>query len=614
MDENRVIILITAHKEELSHFEAISLKQCVKVLGRHPTRLICPEGLDVTAYRRVAEDIEVDFINPKWQKSHTTFARLRIEPFLYKRYRDYEFILFYELDAFVFRDDLEYWCDRNYDYIGAPWFEGLEAGSPDTKLIGVGNGGFSLRKPRSLLRALYSFSHIIDPRGRFKLDFQRNKIKALWDLVKNSTIANNSFFLFNDYPAAEDIFWGICIKRNFDWFKVAPIDEAIKFSFETQPKLLYDKNSHELPFGCHAWWRYDFEFWKPFIESEGHTFPRNCEALFARIMKLQNLWRLDPTAIAAPVINHGYYDGQGMGRLFEHAVRTMLVAAALDRPFLLDLHNRDPFYNLRSFINVGDYRWDPPEDMEELLKTLASLLPSPEGGELRSSEVPATVLPMNNIAGWDKADHFARWHGNNPINRHKYLYSPNWGLGWFPDKHNDLLKPFLQASDCTLEEAVSYFTRKMFRLTDLAEHLFDGLKQRVLGDLGARYGAMHIRTVFWPGSSSDYAPRLATCFDQFPDIPVWWVVGDNAGLVIDLGRTCSVIRHGYAAGAALGHTTEAMNSPYGQKQLEDGILDYMAIWKSEVALVQPGSAFGNTAANGNGKVQRGEVAGFSVYR
>jgi hypothetical protein len=279
MDRKRVIILIIVYKNEISPLETISLKQCVKVLGQYPIRLVCPEGLDIGAYRRVAKDVEVDFINPKWHSSYSTSNRLRIEPFLYKKYSDYEFVLFYELDAFVFRDDLEYWCNKDYDYVGAPWFEDFRAGSVDSRLIGVGNGGFSLRKTRSLLKALHAFSWIINPIDRFKRDFPQDKLKALSDLVKNSTIANNSFFLFNDYPAQEDIFWGICIKRNFNWFKVAPIDESIKFSFEVQPKLLYGMNNQKLPFGCHAWWRYDFEFWRPFIESEGYSLPQTSEPI-----------------------------------------------------------------------------------------------------------------------------------------------------------------------------------------------------------------------------------------------------------------------------------------------------------------------------------------------
>jgi hypothetical protein len=271
MDEKRVIVLIVPYKNDISHLEAISLKQCVKVLSSYPTRLVCPEGLDITAYKRVAKDVEVDFIHPKWYKSYAAANRLRIDPFLYDRYLDYDFILFYELDAFVFRDDLEYWCNKDYDYIGAPWFDGFTRAGHHSSLIGVGNGGFSLRKTRSLLKALHSFSWIVNPIDRFKQEFSKNKLAAIKDLVQNATIANNSFFLFNDYPGQEDMFWGVCMKRNFEWFKVAPIDEAIKFSFEVQPKRLYEMNNRELPFGCHAWWRYDLEFWKPFIESEGYS-------------------------------------------------------------------------------------------------------------------------------------------------------------------------------------------------------------------------------------------------------------------------------------------------------------------------------------------------------
>src|SRR5262249_10216335 len=156
-----------------------------------------------------------------------------------------------------------------------------------------------------------------------------------------------------------------------------------------------------------------------------------------------------------------------------------------------------------------------------------------EVGELDATRVPSTVLPMNNVVGLDNAGHFALWSGNNPVNRHKYLYSPNWGLGWFPDKHSELLGPFLEGSGCTTEEAVSYVTRKTFRFTDFSEYLFDSLKQRALGSHDGRYGAIHIRTVFWPGTSSDYAPRLSTCFEAFPDVPAWWLVSDNVDLVLD---------------------------------------------------------------------------------
>ena len=35
-----------------------------------------------------------------------------------------------------------------------------------------------------------------------------------------------------------------------------------KISFETEPRICFKRNKYRLPFACHAWARYDLEFWK----------------------------------------------------------------------------------------------------------------------------------------------------------------------------------------------------------------------------------------------------------------------------------------------------------------------------------------------------------------
>ena len=37
-----------------------------------------------------------------------------------------KYILIYQTDAFIFKDDLNYWCEKDYDYIGAPWIRSKE--------------------------------------------------------------------------------------------------------------------------------------------------------------------------------------------------------------------------------------------------------------------------------------------------------------------------------------------------------------------------------------------------------------------------------------------------------------------------------------------------------
>jgi Protein of unknown function (DUF5672) len=272
MNKDLAVILIIAHKSQISHFEKISLRQCFKVLGHYSIRLICPAGLDVSCYREIIPDIKIDFIHPTWQSTYERFNRLKVVPLLYKKYKRYEYILFYELDAFVFKDELEYWCSKNYDYVGSPWFAGYEQTAEISSFSGVGNGGFSLRKISSALKVLHTFSYIAPPSELWTR--WRSSSGSLQDaigLIKGLTVTNNTFFMFNGYRWQEDIFWGKFVNQNFDWFKVPTVKEALKFGFELNPSFLFKENNCELPFGCHAWWKYDLDFWWPHIQSFNYT-------------------------------------------------------------------------------------------------------------------------------------------------------------------------------------------------------------------------------------------------------------------------------------------------------------------------------------------------------
>lgn len=265
MHRNPVIVLIFTHKEHLEWFEQISLRQCIKVLGRHPIRLVCPEGLDLTEYRAIEPNLSADFIPSHWLQSLRAYNRLKILPWLYRRYADYEFMLTYELDAFVFRDELLDWCAKSWDYVGAPWFDGYYLASPDAKPAGVGNSGFSLRRTQAMLRV-----------GR-TWRYQQPAYSVLWgwwkgrSSLKNTlaalTIRNNFYASFNDYPGNEDGFWGQTVARRFSWFRVAPYEVARAFSFEANPSRLYRECDNILPFGCHKWMELEPQFWKEHIPS-----------------------------------------------------------------------------------------------------------------------------------------------------------------------------------------------------------------------------------------------------------------------------------------------------------------------------------------------------------
>jgi Protein of unknown function (DUF5672) len=266
---NRAIILIISHKARLTNFESISLRQCVKILGQYPIRLICPQGLDVSEYQRHVPEIPIEFIDERWQSTYAMFNALKVSPFLYEKFCGFEYILFYEPDAFVFSDQLLYWCDRGLDYIGAPWLEGLGALASD-RIIGVGNGGFSLRKVSSHLKFAKRFEV-----ERLLLRGYREQLpekikyfcKSIEALFVGSKIPS---YYMGPFRYHEDYFWSVRVAKRHPQFRIASIHDAISFSFEVNPQLLLQMNGNCLPFGCHGWFKRDLPFWKPLIEQFGY--------------------------------------------------------------------------------------------------------------------------------------------------------------------------------------------------------------------------------------------------------------------------------------------------------------------------------------------------------
>jgi len=254
-----VVVLVFAHKPRPDELELAALEQCHRVLGRHPLRLVCPAGLDVSAYAAAAPGMVVDFIPPWWLSNLRAYNRLKVLPWLYRRYARFEFLLTHELDAFVFRDELLDWCRQGWDYVGAPWFEGFARCTVESAPLAGGNSGFSLRRVDSALRVCRTLRYQRPVRevfadwwtGRFPLR------KTLNDLTRG----NNFFGPLNDWFGNEDLFWSRLVPGRFSWFRVAPYEVARRFSFESNPRRLHEECGGRLPFGCHKWMENDPGFW-----------------------------------------------------------------------------------------------------------------------------------------------------------------------------------------------------------------------------------------------------------------------------------------------------------------------------------------------------------------
>ncbi len=266
-------ILIPIYKKELSSDEYTSLKQCVSILSNYPITLVCPKSLNLDNYFAEYSDFKVETFHDDFFKSIDGYNKLLMSKQFYRRFLNYEYILIYQLDAYVFRNELEYWCNLNFDYIGAPWFANTTNSIKDQVLCRVGNGGLSLRKVKSyyhalnfywlhfLLKSLYeSYDQYLESNLN---QFQRIKLLIASILTRFFFIKNSKYSITR---LNEDQYWCLVVPKININFKVAPLEVGIKFSFEVNPDLLYTINNKELPFGCHAWARYNKKFWSQFIQ------------------------------------------------------------------------------------------------------------------------------------------------------------------------------------------------------------------------------------------------------------------------------------------------------------------------------------------------------------
>lgn len=269
MNKQLVVVVIPIHSENPTPYELISFRQCFKVLSKYDIVVIAPNGLSLQKYREQVVTFRVLYIDSSWLSSILKYNKLKLSNFFYSLFKDYNYLLTYELDAFVFKDELTEWCNKGYDYIGAPWFDGYTSPTLENKIVGVGNSGFSLRNIytiRGILKHFY-FYNPKESSGR------KNKVKNFinYPFRKLKNLTGENFTIQKYYDWYEDYFFSTIVPTKVPDFKIAPVNDAMKFSFEVNPEILYEINDRQLPFGCHAWLRYNVTFWKPYIEKEGYT-------------------------------------------------------------------------------------------------------------------------------------------------------------------------------------------------------------------------------------------------------------------------------------------------------------------------------------------------------
>lgn len=255
MENSLVTVVIPVYRLPLSDSEAFSLRRITRILGRYPLTVIKPASLDLSPLSAVFSGLLVKSFDDAYFNGIAGYNRLMLSADFYRQFTAYRYILIAQLDTYIFRDDLEKWCNKGYDYTGAPWpvrpvyrmFPFCAAVAikrayrqlfhlPDSHITDnkIGNGGLSLRKVSSHLQATVKLHSLID-----------------------------QYLSHRGHLFHEDVFFAVEPNRNGVHFTYPEFIESLEFRFDKYPKLCYRLNRYRMPFGCHGWEKRRMRnFWK----------------------------------------------------------------------------------------------------------------------------------------------------------------------------------------------------------------------------------------------------------------------------------------------------------------------------------------------------------------
>ncbi len=168
ISEKLVAIVIPIYRNSLDNFELASLSKCFGFWQeKFDIIFVKPDSLDISSIQSRFEASKVSSFDNSYFTNLSGYNRLMLSTEFYERFLGYQYIFIYQTDGYAFRDELEEWCKKGYDYIGAPWIPKERNNSsfyrhyvsarkslhnllrrPDRsgQYYQVGNGGVSLRR------------------------------------------------------------------------------------------------------------------------------------------------------------------------------------------------------------------------------------------------------------------------------------------------------------------------------------------------------------------------------------------------------------------------------------------------------------------------------------
>ncbi len=238
--QDRLCILIPVYRAQLTGFEEFSFHHSVPFLAGRYVEFIAPNSLDVGWYLEWCPHARVRRFEDNYFQSVKGYNQLLLDPAFYQCYQPFEYMLILQTDAMLLSGEIAPWLCRGFDYVGAPWPNGVEVFVNAGRFEGeygkrvrahVGNGGFSLRRINKCIALLKEFMVLRE--------------------------------VFLKSGSSEDLFFSLMGNLSLD-FVIPNEITASHFSLELSPAYYLHVNGGIMPLGTHAWWKQDLEFWRSY--------------------------------------------------------------------------------------------------------------------------------------------------------------------------------------------------------------------------------------------------------------------------------------------------------------------------------------------------------------
>lgn len=260
------VVVIPIYRQPIES-EAFSLQQCVRMLGKkYPLVLLHPHRLDVQPLLNTYACLEAKALDDACFESLEAYNFMMLSTWFYQLFAQYDYMLIYQLDAFIFSDDLETWVNKGYDYIGAPWM-------PSTNLFQLTIGD-AIRWVRKRLQPAGSTPVVTHAQLHYSVGNGGFCLRRIQKMIEITTRFKKEIdsITFGSRTAMEDVFLCIYLKKRAQ-LHTPGWREAVGFSMECALPRCLRVNGGHLPLGCHAWskrqvWQ---TFWHKYIPCNPHA-------------------------------------------------------------------------------------------------------------------------------------------------------------------------------------------------------------------------------------------------------------------------------------------------------------------------------------------------------